>query len=119
MTPETFSQLIEQVAPGAQIKLVLDTVQFRLGGKAFATLNWPAKGWAVVKLSSADQRLALSRSEAFAREPGRRRPGVTLVRLKGVDQALMAEVLAAAWREAYQVTTPRRGSASMGAGLER
>jgi hypothetical protein len=93
-----------------QVQPVLDAVQFRVGGRAFATLGWPADGWAVVKLSPADQARALAGSEALTAEPGRRRgTGVTLVRLKGIDEAAMAEVLAAAWREAYR---PERGRGS-------
>ena len=102
MTPDDFVQLVERVVPEVQRKPVLDTVQFRVGAKAFATLGWPAEGWAVVKLGAADQVQALAASEAFAREPGRRRnSGVTLVRLKGADPDVLAEVIGAAWRHAY------------------
>lgn len=102
MKPDEFVQLVESIAPGVQQKPVLDTIQFRLGGNTFAILGWPADGWAVVKLSAIDQRKALFSSDAFAREPGHRRnSGVTLVRLKGVDQDLLGDVLACAWRLAY------------------
>lgn len=101
MTPEAFTTLIDRVAPGARARPVLDTVRYCVGDKAFATLNWPEQGWAVIKLSDAEQRKALARSDGFMRERGRRRSGVTLVRLDAVSEALVAEVVAAAWRLAY------------------
>ncbi|AYV48629.1 hypothetical protein CFHF_19550 [Caulobacter flavus] len=103
MTPEEFRGLIDRVAPGAQAKIVLETLRFRVGGKTFATLNWPERGWVVVKLSQAEQNRVVALSDAFVREPGRsRQSGITRVRLKGVNQAILAEVLALAWRGAYQ-----------------
>ncbi len=107
MTPEAFTTLIDRLAPGAQARTVLDSVRFCLSGKAFATLNWPEQGWAVVKLSLADQKKALALSDGFSRELGRRRSGVTLIRLEAVSEAALAEVLAAAWREAYGAASPR------------
>lgn len=102
MTPEGFSELASRLCPGVQVRPVLDAVQFRIGDKAFATLGWPASGWAVVKLSRKDQARALARSDAVTVEPGRRRStGVTLVRLQGVDEVLMAEMLRSAFGEAY------------------
>jgi len=109
MTADEFGDLVERLGPGVTRKPVLDTVQFRLGKKTFATLGWPAEGWAVIKLGLADQKAALAASEAFAREPGRRRnSGVTLVRLRAADPAALADVLAAAWRHAY-ASAPRGG----------
>lgn len=101
MTPEAFIDLITRLAPGAQARTVLDSVRFCVGDKVFATLHWPERGWAVVKLSPADQKRALARSDAFVREAGRRRAGVTLIRLAAVNELALADVLAAAWREAY------------------
>ena len=90
------------LVPEVQRKPVLDTVQFRVGAKAFATLGWPSEGWAAVKLSAADQRQALAGSDAFIRDPGRRRnSGVTLVRLKAADPDILADVIGTAWRQAY------------------
>ncbi|WP_168072261.1 MmcQ/YjbR family DNA-binding protein [Caulobacter sp. SSI4214] len=102
MTPDAFSNLASRLAPGVQVRPVLDAVQFRVGDKAFATLGWPAPGWAVIKLSRKDQAKAIVQSDAVTVEPGRRRAtGVTLVRLQGVDEALMAEMLSAAFGEVY------------------
>ncbi len=103
MTPEAFTDLAGRLGPGVQVRTVLDAVQFRIGDKAFATLGWPAAGWAVVKLSRKDQAKAIAQSDAVTVEPGRRRTtGVTLVRLQGVDEGLMAEMLAAAFGEVYR-----------------
>ena len=102
MTPEAFSDLASRLGPGVQVRPVLDAVQFRVGDKAFATLDWPASGWAVVKLSRKDQAKAIAQSDAITVEPGRRRAtGVTLVRLQGVDEVLMAEMLGAAFGEVH------------------
>lgn len=35
MTPDDFVQLVERIVPEVQRKPVLDTVQFRVGAKAF------------------------------------------------------------------------------------
>lgn len=103
MTPDAFSSLAVRLGPGVQVRPVLEAVQFRIAGKAFATLGWPAAGWAVVKLNARDQAWALSICEAATVEPGRRRKsGVTLVRLKGADEGAVAEILTMAWREAYR-----------------
>jgi hypothetical protein len=121
MTPDAFTNMAARLGPGVQVRTVLDAVQFRVSGRAFATLGWPAEGWAVVKLNRSDQARALASSEALTVEPGRRRrTGVTLVRLKAIDETAMAEVLAAAWREAYRPDHGRSaealGAASTAAG---
>jgi hypothetical protein len=101
MTPEAFRTLIDRLAPGAQVRSVLGTVRFCVGGKPFATLNWPAQGWAVIKLTEVEQKKLLARSDGFTREVGRRRSGVTLIRLEAVSEPLVAEAIATAWRLAY------------------
>lgn len=50
MTPDAFSILAARVGHGVVTYPILDAVQYRFGGKAFATLGWPAAGWAVIKL---------------------------------------------------------------------
>ncbi|ATC24322.1 MULTISPECIES: MmcQ/YjbR family DNA-binding protein [Caulobacter] len=110
MTPEAFSDLACRLGSGVQVRPILDAVQFRIGDKAFATLGWPAAGWAVIKLSRKDQARVLGRSDAVTVEPGRRRnTGVTLVRLQGVDEDLMAEMLVAAFGEVYRQAGRGRG----------
>ncbi len=121
MTPEAFSTLAGRLGAAVQVRRVLETVQFRLGGRAFATLGWPEAGWAVVKLSLKDQAAALAISDAVTIEPRRpRNSGVTLVWLKGIDEDAMAYILSAAFGEAYAKAArsrPARGrAATLGVG---
>jgi len=113
MTPDQFSALALAVGPGVQQRPILEAVQFRVGGKAFATLGWPAQGWAVVKIAPARQAWALALSDGLAAEPGRRRKaGIILVRLAGLDAGVAAELLAAAWSHAQGPA--RRGGRAEG-----
>lgn len=86
--------------PGVSEKIILERISFMVRGKTFATEGWPEDGWAVVKLSAADQR-RLSSSIAIKPEPERGAAGVTLIRLQGVGDELLLEVLTAAWTLAY------------------
>ncbi|GEM_PF-1008515 len=118
MTPEAFSTLAARLGAAVQVRPVLDTVQFRVGGRAFATLGWPEAGWAVVKLSLKDQAAALAMSDAVAIEPKRpRASGVTLVWLKGMDEDTMAYILAAAFGVAYAKAARSRAGRGRGAVL--
>ncbi|MBI1682846.1 MmcQ/YjbR family DNA-binding protein [Caulobacter hibisci] len=118
MTPEAFSTLALRLGAAVQVRRVLDTTQFRVGSRAFATLGWPEAGWAVVKLSPRDQVAALALSEAVSIEPRRpRNSGVTLVWLKGIDEDAMAYILAAAFREAYAKAARARPARGRGAVL--
>jgi hypothetical protein len=122
MTPEAFSTLAGRLGPAVQIRRVLDTTRFRVGGRAFATLGWPESGWAVVKLNLADQASALALSDAVSIEPRRPRgSGVTLVRLKGIDEDAMAFILTAAFSEAYAKvsrTRPAKARGALGAAVK-
>ncbi|CAN5501395.1 hypothetical protein BH10PSE3_BH10PSE3_04880 [soil metagenome] len=116
MTPDAFATLAAGLAPNVQVRPILDATQFRLGGKAFATLGWPGEGWAVIKLDPADQAWALRLSRGLAPEPSRRaRPGVVLARLKAVDEDVAAMVLAAAWRRAVSDAQPKPRSRTVDA----
>ncbi|MBP7703735.1 MAG: MmcQ/YjbR family DNA-binding protein [Caulobacter sp.] len=86
--------------PGVSEKVILDRISFTVRGKTFATEGWPEEGWAVVKLSLADQK-RLCASIAIRPEPERGAAGVTLVRLPAVEDDVLAEVLTAAWTLAY------------------
>ena len=114
MTPNEFSALAVGLGPGVQAKPILEAVQFRIGGEAFATLGWPAAGWAVVKVSPSRQAWALSLSDAAAPEPGRRRKaGIILLRLAAIDEAVAVDLLADAWSFAHRSIAPRaRGTAA-------
>lgn len=102
MTPDDFTALAMGLGPSVQARPIFETVQFRVGGKAFATLGWPEAGWAVVKVAPSRQAWALSLSEGVAPEPGRRRKaGIVLMRLAVVDEGAASELLAAAWSFAH------------------
>lgn len=120
MTPDEFSALAMSLCPSIQSKPILETVQFRMGGKAFATLGWPAPGWAVVKVAPSRQAWALSLGQGVASEPGRRRKaGIVLLRLAPLDAATAADLLVEAWSNARRSTAPRGrpGAASAGRSL--
>jgi hypothetical protein len=117
MTPDEFSELATGFGPSVQIKPILETVQFCLGGKAFATLGWPAAGWAVVKIAPSRQAWALALSDGVAPEPGRRRKaGIVLMQLAAIDQAVAVELLAAAWSFAHRDVAPRGRGRAMATG---
>jgi hypothetical protein len=103
MTPDEFSALAMAFGPGVQTKTIFETVQFRAAGKAFATLGWPVGGWAVIKVAPSQQPWSLSLSDAVAPEPGRRRKaGIMLIRLSGLETSVAVELLGAAWTYAHR-----------------
>jgi hypothetical protein len=99
MTPEAFVAIASGLAM-VKAKTVLGAVRLAVAGKTFATVGWPEDGWAVVKLARADQAALRDLSHSLAPEPGPRgaKRGVTLVRLRGLDDAAATRVLVAAWR---------------------
>lgn len=113
MTPDEFTALASGCCPNVQSRPIFETVQFRLGGKAFATVGWPAAGWAVVKVAPSQQAWALSLSAGVAPESGRRRrAGIVLVRLAAINALEAAELLAAAWSFAGGAMARRGGVGS-------
>jgi len=117
MTPDEFSELAMGFGPLVQAKAILETVQFRIGGKAFATLGWPAAGWAVVKVAPSRQAWALSLSQGLAPEPGRRRKaGIILMRLAAIDEAVAVDLLADAWSFAHRSGARPARAADVAAG---
>ncbi len=100
MTPDAFIAIASGLAM-VKAKSVLGAVRFAVGGKTFATLGWPQAGWAVVKLTAADQRSLVSTTAGVTPEPGERgRKGVTLVHLRDVSEAHAKRILVAAWQHA-------------------
>ncbi len=79
---------------------------FRVCGKIFATLGYPAKGWGMVKLTPEQQHyFAKDHPETFVPANGAwGLKGATTVHLKNVDKQLLKKALSAAW----QNTAPRR-----------
>ena len=75
---------------------------FRVRGKIFATLAYPDKTFAMVKLSLPDQlKFTQADKEAFALVPGFwGEHGSTHVRLKAAKKQLVQQALKAAWQHA-------------------
>jgi hypothetical protein len=73
---------------------------FRVGGKIFATIDHPERGWAMVKLSPAEQgALLLMHSEGFKAAAGAwGEKGATLIQLKFARAESVRVALEAAWR---------------------
>ena len=79
---------------------------FRVRGRIFATLGYPNKDWAVVKLSSAEQKHFI-RSEPDVFEPVKGawgRQGSTNVFLPAAKIDVVREAVGLAWRN----TAPKR-----------
>jgi len=79
---------------------------FRVGGKIFATLGYPDKDWAVVKLTPGEQRTFVRRDPDVFRAVkgawGRR--GNTNIYLHEAKINIVREAVTAAWRN----TAPKR-----------
>jgi hypothetical protein len=75
---------------------------FRVGGRIFATLGYPDRGFGMVKLRPEQQelfmRVAPDAFEASKGAWGRR--GSTLVRLERATTATLRDAVTAAWRNA-------------------
>ncbi len=105
-TSEDFRRLALSF-PRAIEKPILGSQEFRVRDRAFATLGWPEPGWAVVRLTPADQVRFMGQSKALSPEPGGRgRRGVTRVRLTGLDETLLTAVMKAAWQAVSDATPP-------------
>lgn len=73
---------------------------FRVAGRVFATLGYPEKGWAMVKLTPEQQTMLVeSEPEVFRPVPGGwGRRGSTNVRVAAADSKTLHSALAMAWR---------------------
>ena len=86
--------------PGAVEASHMDHPDFRVGGKIFATLRYPGRGWGMIALTPDEQSLVVQA------EPGVYAPvkgawgrgGATLVDLKAARKRSVRTALAAAWR---------------------
>jgi len=75
---------------------------FRVAGKIFATLDYPAPGWAMVKLTPDEQELLIAtKSAVFTPVKGAwGRQGCTNVRLRGATPTVIRQALELAWQRA-------------------
>jgi hypothetical protein len=84
----------------------MDHPDFRVGGKIFATLGYPAKGWGMVKLTP-EQQHYFSKDYPGVFVPAKGawgRNGATTVHLKKVSKITLQKAVSAAWRN----TAPKR-----------
>jgi hypothetical protein len=86
--------------PEAAESARMDHSDFRVGGKVFATLGYPEKGWGMVKLPPKEQVFFIeAEPDVFAPAKGARGlRGATTVRLRAANKASLRRALAAAWR---------------------
>jgi len=84
----------------------MDHPDFRVRGKIFATLGYPAQGWGMVKLTPEQQHyFSKEHPEIFVPVKGAwGRRGATSLHLKHVDKATLQKAISAAWRN----TAPKR-----------
>lgn len=92
----------------------MDHPDFRVGAQIFATLGYPDKGWAMVKLfPDQQQNFMKSMPRVFAPANGAwGRKGATLVNLKSAKKAELQKAMLAAWLN----TAPKKLAAKYPAG---
>lgn len=105
MTADDFRKVALSL-PEASESAHMHHPDFRVGGKIFATLGYPNQEWAVVKLTSEEQkRFVRSDPDVFRPVKGEwGRRGNTNIHLSSADVAVVREAVAAAWRN----TAPKR-----------
>ena len=99
MTPAAFRRIALSL-PDAIEGAHMGHADFRVNGKVFATLGWPDKAWAMVKLPPELQD-ALVRSEPSVFEPASGawgRQGSTMVHLAPADEATLKDAIKSAWQ---------------------
>ncbi|MDR3508096.1 MAG: hypothetical protein P4L64_09395 [Caulobacteraceae bacterium] len=102
MTPDAF-RLLALSFPRTREVPFLGSQEFRVRERTFATLGWPEPGWAILRLTPADQARLLSATPALAPEPGGRgKRGVTRLRLAALHEGDLKPILKAAWRAASE-----------------
>jgi hypothetical protein len=82
---------------------------FRVGGKIFATLGYPSRGWGMVKLSTDQQEVFVAaRPGAFVPVKGAwGRGGATSVNLRAAPKGWVRRALLSAWRNTALKTLSR------------
>lgn len=86
--------------PATEERSHMNHPDFRVGGKIFATLGYPDRTWAMVKLKSVDQaRFYEAQPDAFVPFNGAwGRQGATRITLKAAKKEDVRRALALAWR---------------------
>jgi len=98
--------------PETQERVHMGHPDFRVAGKIFATLAWPAKGWSMVKLTPEQQAMFVqAHPKAFVPVKGAwGRRGCTNVHLIRARTAAVRGALVAAWPN----TAPKRLGRALG-----
>jgi hypothetical protein len=99
MTEDEF-RAIALSLPGAIEASHMNHPDFRVGGKIFATLRYPRRGWGMVALMPDEQSLVVqAEPDVFCPANGAwGRRGATLIDLKAARKRSVRTALAAAWR---------------------
>jgi hypothetical protein len=84
---------------------------FRVRGKVFATLGWPDRAWAMVKLTPDEQAILVEKyPEVFRPVPGGwGKRGSTNVRLEPAAPTDLRDALNSAWQRVAPKVRVRRG----------
>jgi hypothetical protein len=88
--------------PEVEERAHMNHPDFRVGGKIFATLGYPEKGWGMVKLFP-DQQASFIKAEPKTFVPAKGawgRKGSTCVRLKYARKVSLRQAMRAAWQNA-------------------
>jgi hypothetical protein len=96
--------------PGAVESAHMDHPDFRVGGKIFATLGYPGRGWGMVALTADEQALVVqAEPDVFTPVKGAwGRGGATQVNLKTARKRSLRTALEAAWRRRAPKTAAGR-----------
>jgi hypothetical protein len=99
MTPSAFRRIALSL-PDAVEGAHMGHADFRLNGRVFATLGWPDKAWAMVKLPPELQdALVRAAPDAFKPAAGAwGRQGSTLVHLATADEPTLKDAIRSAWQ---------------------
>jgi hypothetical protein len=102
--------------PGAEPSAHMGHPDFRVGGKVFATLGYPDKGWGMVRLTPDQQEMFMGLKPVIfvpaAGAWGLR--GATCVRLEAAPVGLVRDALGAAWENTAPRPKARAGSGAGG-----
>ncbi len=98
MTAAVFRRLARAL-PGVEEKSHMNHPDFRVGGRIFATLDYPESGWAAVMLTREDQEFLVARNpQAFQPVKGKwGEQGATNIRLRPARVGPVREALRAAY----------------------
>ena len=109
MTADDFRQVALSF-PESEERSHIHHPDFRVQGRIFATLNYPAKGWGMVKLPPQEQSaFVLANPNAFVPVKGKwGLQGCTSVRLEAANAGALKRALALAWQQAATRQSKRK-----------